>query len=318
MRVLVTGGAGFIGSHLVRHLLRRGDHVRVIDNLSAGQLGHLSEIREHIEWIQGDLRDETAIENALQGIEGVFHQGAIPSVPRSFREPALFHEVNVSGSLHLLLASLRARVRRMVMASSSSVYGDTEVQPKVESLPTRPLSPYAVTKLAAESYGRVFSRSMGIEVVSLRYFNVYGPRQSVAAQYAAVIPSFITSALQNRPLKVEGDGDQTRDFTFVEDAAQANLLAMDVPQAAGEVFNISGNCRVSINELVRFLQGLMPDRTLEVVHAPPRPGDIRHSWADTSKARTILGYVPRVGLEEGLRRTIRYFEEQLTAPAGRS
>lgn len=310
MKVLVTGGAGFIGSHLVHRLLEKGCSVRVLDNLSAGKTSNLTDVISDIDWLPGDLRDLPTLQKGLDQVEGVFHQGAIPSVPRSFREPMLYHDVNVTGTLQLMLEAAKLKVRRIVMASSSSVYGDSEVHPKVETLATRPLSPYAVTKLSMEAYGKVFSRNMGIEVVSLRYFNVYGPRQSAASQYAAVIPSFITAGLEGRPLTVEGDGEQTRDFTFVEDAVQANLLAMETPAAAGEVFNISGNSRVSLNQLIQCLQSLMPAKSLSIVHAPPRPGDIRHSWADTSKARNSIGYEPQVSLEEGLRRTIRYFEKK--------
>jgi UDP-glucose 4-epimerase len=311
MTILVTGGAGFIGSHLVCRLLSEGHRVRVLDSLASGKESNLSPVLDRVEWVPGDLRDEAAVAAAVKDVELVFHEGALPSVPKSFESPWLFNEVNIGGTLRLLLAARDAKVRRVVQASSSSVYGDTEVLPKVETLAPRPKSPYALTKLVAEMYGRIFHTHFGLEVVSLRYFNVFGPRQSLRSGYAAVIPSFITAALQSKPLLVEGDGEQTRDFCYIDDVVDANLLAMAAPTAAGEALNIAGNNRASVNEVADMLKRLMPGKTLEVKYGPPRPGDIRNSWADITKAQNVLGYRPKVTLEEGLRRTIRYFEAQL-------
>ena len=311
MNILITGGAGFIGSHLAGSCLQDGHRIRVLDDLSTGRAENLQEIADGIELVEGDICDIELVRKALAGVDAVFHQGAIPSVPRSFQEPHLFNEVNVTGSLQLILESVEAGVGRIVMASSSSVYGDTEELPKVETDTPMPLSPYAVGKLAAEAYGEVFSKIADIEVVSLRYFNVFGTRQPQNSQYAAVIPSFITSALKGESLRLEGDGEQTRDFTYVEDVVRANLLALEIPKAGGEVFNISGNCRVSLNELIELLKELMPDREMTISQQPPRKGDIRHSWADISKAKEILDYQPEIDLEEGLRRTISYLENEL-------
>jgi len=311
MKTLVTGGAGFIGSNLARFLLEQGHEVRVFDDLSTGRMSNLAEIRDQIDFIEGDLRSQETVTRALNGIEAVYHQGAIPSVPKSFAEPMLFHEVNVSGTLCLYLAAIKAGARRIVFASSSSVYGDSEVEPKVESLPTSPLSPYAITKLAGELYGTVLSDNTALEVVSLRYFNVYGPRQALESGYAAVIPSFLTSILKDEPLTVFGTGEQTRDFTFVEDAARANVLAMETPEAAGDIFNVSGNCAISLNRLIEVLRELLPDRDVQVRYEPPRPGDILHSRADVAKAKRVMGYEPITGLEDGLRRSIRYYAEEI-------
>ena len=311
MNILITGGAGFIGSHLASSCLQDGHRIRVLDDLSTGRVENLQEIADGIELVEGDICDIELVRKVLAGVDAVFHQGAIPSVPRSFQEPHLFNEVNVTGSLQLILESVEAGVGRIVMASSSSVYGDTEELPKVETDTPMPLSPYAVGKLAAEAYGEVFSKIADIEVVSLRYFNVFGTRQPQNSQYAAVIPSFITSALKGESLRLEGDGEQTRDFTYVEDVVRANLLALEIPKAAGEVFNISGNCRVSLNELIELLNELLPDREMIISHQPPRKGDIRHSWADISKAKEILDYQPEIDLEEGLRRTISHLENEL-------
>ena len=311
MNILITGGAGFIGSHLACSCLQDGHRIRVLDDFSTGMAENLQEIADGIELVEGDICDIELVRKALAGVDAVLHQGAIPSVPRSFQEPHLFNQVNVTGSLQLILESVEAGVGRIVMASSSSVYGDTEEFPKVETDTPMPLSPYAVGKLAAEAYGEVFSRIADIEVVSLRYFNVFGTRQPQDSQYAAVIPSFITSALKEESLRLEGDGEQTRDFTYVEDVVRANLLALEIPKAAGEVFNISGNCRVSLNELIELLKELMPDREMTISQQPPRKGDIRHSWADISKAQEILDYQPKIDLEEGLRRTISHLENEL-------
>jgi len=308
MNVLVTGGAGFIGSHIVRGVLEQGHHVRVLDNLCEGSLSNLAEVLSDLELLEGDLRDGDFVRKALREVEAVYHLAALASVPRSMAEPLLFHEVNSTGTLLLFHEAAKAGVRRVVFSSSSSVYGDTEVEKNVETLPPRPLSPYAATKLEGEIYGQVFTRALGLEVVALRYFNVYGPRQSVTSQYAVVIPIFISRARQDQSLTVYGDGEQTRDFVYVEDVVRANLLAMEAEGAAAEAFNISGDQRVSLNQLIGVLRALMPERELKVEYTAPRAGDVKHSRADITKAREVLGFGPRVEFEEGLRRTVRHFE----------
>jgi UDP-glucose 4-epimerase len=304
VKVLVTGGAGFIGSHIVRGALAQGHAVRVLDNLSEGSLNNLDEVLSDVEMLIGDLRDEELVRKAVRQVEAVYHLAALASVPRSMAEPMLFHDVNSRGTFLLFNEAARAGVRRVVFSSSSAVYGDTEAEKNVETQPPSPLSPYAATKLDGEIYGHVFTKAMNLEVVSLRYFNVYGPRQSVTSQYAAVIPIFISRALRNQPLTVYGDGEQTRDFVYVEDVVRANFLAMETQGVAAQAFNVSGDCPVSLNQLIGVLRTLMPDRALKVDYAPPRAGDIRHSRADISKARKVLGFEPKVGLEEGLRRTM--------------
>lgn len=307
--VLVTGGAGFIGSHLVDKLVQLGARVRVLDDFSTGKrenIAHLLE-RNEIELIEGSLIDPETVKRAVEGVEFVFHQGAIPSVIRSVEDPLTTHQVNVTGTLLLLLAARDAKVRRVVFASSSSVYGDTPTLPKREDMTPNPKSPYALSKLAGEHLCRLFWELYGLETVSLRYFNIFGPRQDPTSQYAAVIPRFITAMLQGKPPTIYGDGEQTRDFTFVENCVQANLLAARAEGVAGEVFNVGAGKQTSVNELFRLIRSLIGADHIEPIYAPPRPGDVRHSLADISKAQKLLGYQPSVSLEEGLERTISWF-----------
>ncbi len=303
-RALVTGGAGFIGSHLVDRLVREGWKVRVLDDLSSGRLENLSHSLDAIELVEGDLADPTQIRDAVQEVEVVFHQGAVPSVPRSVAEPLRTHRVNVNGTLGLLEAARQAGVRRVVFASSSSAYGNTPTLPKVESMPPSPRSPYALQKYTAETYCRLYTRFYGLETVALRYFNVFGPRQDPASQYAAVVPLFATACLQGKAPRVHGDGEQTRDFTFVEDTVRANVLAADA-EAAGEVVNIAGGRRTSLNQLL----GVLADLTgadVQAEYSAPRAGDVRDSLADLTKASTLLGYEPQVSIQEGLERTVAH------------
>jgi UDP-glucose 4-epimerase len=305
---LVTGGAGFIGSHLVERLLRDGHRVRVLDNFTTGAREHLAFARgdSRLEVLEGDLRDPDAVRAAVRGVEVVLHQAAMRSVPRSVDDPLGANDNNVTGTLNLLLAARAAGVRRLVYASSSSVYGDRPDLPKREEQPPAPISPYAVSKLAGELYCQAWSGLYGLETVALRYFNVFGPRQDPASQYAAVIPRFITRALRGEPLEVHGDGTQSRDFTYVDNVVEVNRLAAAAPGVAGEVFNVGCGDRVSLLEIVGTLERLL-GRPLERRHTARRPGDVPHTQADIGKAKRFLGYAPLVEFEEGLRRTIAFF-----------
>ena len=304
---LVTGGAGFIGSHLVDALLAAGWRVRLLDDFSSGREANVAHLAGRAELLRGDVRDRALLERALRGVEVAFHQAAVPSVPRSVAEPERTHSVNATGTLGVLEAARAAGVRRVVLASSSSIYGDAPVLPKVESLPPCPLSPYALQKYAAERYGQLYHRLHGLETVALRYFNVYGPRQDPQSEYAAVIPRFATACLRDEAPVVFGDGGQTRDFTFVDDAVAANLLAADAPRAAGEVVNVAGGRRVSLLELLAELRALT-GALAAPRHEPARPGDVRDSLADLGRARQLLGYAPRVDLRTGLARTVEHLK----------
>jgi UDP-N-acetylglucosamine/UDP-N-acetyl-alpha-D-glucosaminouronate 4-epimerase len=310
---LVTGGAGFIGSNLVRALLERGGQVRVLDDLSTGRAANLADLRDQLELIEADLRDQWVVKRALQGVEAVFHQGALPSVARSVADPLASHEVNASGTLGLLLAASEAGVRRFVFASSSSVYGDTPTLPKSEDLPTDPLSPYAVSKLAAERYCRVFHRLYGLETVCLRYFNVFGPRQDPASEYSAVIPKFITTMLRGESPVVHGDGSQSRDFSYIANVVQANLLAAEAPGVGGEVFNIACGERASLLDLVAGLNQIL-GTSIEPTFTAARPGDVKHSLADISRAERLLGYQPLVRFQQGLALTVDWYRGQAADP----
>ncbi|MBE7559851.1 SDR family oxidoreductase [bacterium] len=305
-RILVTGGAGFIGSHIVEHLVRCGDAVRVLDNFSSGRRENLAAVLAEIELVEGDLRDATTVRRAVEGCDYVIHQGAIPSVPRSVADPLTTHEVNATGTLNLLLAARDAGVRRVVSASSSSVYGETAELPKREDMLPRPLSPYAASKIMLEYYQAMFYRLYGLETVSLRYFNVFGPRQDPTSQYAAVVPIFAVKLLAGERPTIYGDGEQTRDFTYIDNVVEANLTALTAANAAGRVFNIACGQATTVNALYREIARLVGS-DLAPIYAPPRAGDIRDSVADVSLARDLLGLSPRVDLVEGLRRTIQSF-----------
>jgi UDP-N-acetylglucosamine/UDP-N-acetyl-alpha-D-glucosaminouronate 4-epimerase len=303
-KVLVTGGAGFIGSNLVRALLERGDDVRVLDNFSTGNRTNLEGL--DVEVVEGELRSYERVHNAVRGTEVVYHLGALGSVPRSVQDPLTSSAVNVEGTLNVLLAARDEGIRRVVFSSSSSVYGPQETLPVAEGVALDPLSPYGVAKLAAERYCVAFSRVYHrFETVVVRYFNVFGPRQSPRSAYAAVIPLFLTAIAEGRPITVNGDGEQRRDFTYVDNVVEGTLRAADTAGVSGCVFNVAASAPASVNELADTIGAILGK---EVVRheAPPRAGDIRNSWADVTAAREALGWEPRVGLEEGLRRTAEF------------
>jgi UDP-glucose 4-epimerase len=305
---LVTGGAGFIGSHIVQELVRRGERLRVLDNFSTGRRENIAPFLEHIELVEGDLRDLPTVRRAVEGVDYVLHQAALASVPRSVADPLASNSANVTGTLHLLVAARDAEVKRVVYASSSSAYGDSPTLPKQEDMPTAPKSPYAVSKLAGEHYCRAFTEVYGLETVSLRYFNVFGPRQDPASQYAAVVPLFITAMLQGEPPTVHGDGLQSRDFTYVANVVHANLLATTAPGVAGRVFNIACGQRYTLLDLIAILDEIV-DAHVTPVHTDPRSGDVRHSLADVTAAQEALGYRAEVDFGEGLRRTVAWYRE---------
>jgi UDP-glucose 4-epimerase len=302
MRVLVTGGAGFIGSNVVRALLARGDDVCVLDNFSTGSRANLAGLEDHVELVEGDLRSYERVHTAVRGVEIVLHQGALPSVPRSVQDPLTTTAVNVEGTLNVLLAARDEGIRRVVNASSSSVYGNGGSLPRTESQLPDPISPYAVAKLAAERFGTSFSRVYGMEIVSLRYFNVFGPRQDPTSQYAAVVPRFIRAIAAGEPVTVYGDGEQSRDFTYVDNVVSANLLAAEAEGVAGEIVNVATGASATVNELADTI-GRQLARPVERAYEPEREADVRASWADVGEARRLLGYEPQIALEEGLRRT---------------
>ncbi len=307
---LVTGGAGFIGSHIVRGLLAKGHHVRVLDDLSTGKEENLREVVTAIEFVAGDIRDMPTVERAMRGVEVVFHLAARASVPRSIEEPRAANEVNVSGTLNLLIAAKDAGVRRFVYSASSSAYGDTPTMPKTVDMRPEPLSPYAVSKLAAEHYCAVWWRVYGLQSISLRYFNVFGPRQAPGGPYAAVIPAFVSRMLRGQSPIVYGDGEQSRDFCFIENVVNANLLAAEVPEVHGEVVNVACGERTTLNEIVADLNKLL-GTNIQPEYQPPRAGDVRHSLADISAAQRLLGYQPRIMFPEGLRRSIEWYKANL-------
>ena len=303
---LVTGGAGFIGSHIVHRLQREGAKVRVVDNLSTGKKERLRDIDSSIELIEDDLTDRRVCDRAVQDVEYVLHQAAVPSVQRSIQDPLETNRANVIGTLNLLESCRQHGVRRLVYAASSSAYGDTQVLPKKEDMAPNPLSPYALQKFIGERYCKLYSDLYGLETVSLRYFNVFGPSQDPWSEYSAVIPKF-TTRLQNRqPLVVFGDGEQSRDFTYVDNVVEANILAIKAQRTAGAVINVGCGEGLTLNRLIRFLEEILHVQAV-VDYEPPRRGDVRHSLADISLARDVLGYQPKVTLVEGLRRTVEFF-----------
>lgn len=306
--MLVTGGAGFIGSHLVERLIHDGAQVRVLDNFSSGKASNLDHLRREVEVIEGDLRDSDVTRRAMAGIDVVFHLAAVPSVPRSIADPETAIDVNTRGTLGLLLAARDVGCRRVVFASSSSVYGDTPELPKRETMTPNPLSPYAVSKLSAEQLCRVFTNVYGLETVALRYFNVFGPRQDPTSQYSAVIPKFLAALKDGQTSIVFGDGEQSRDFTYVENVVHANLCASAAEAAAGQVFNVASGRAVTVIQMLRMLAELLEVTPL-VEYAPQRPGEVRDSLADISAARNVLGYEVLVPFEEGLRRTVESVRE---------
>jgi nucleoside-diphosphate-sugar epimerase len=311
-RYLVTGGAGFIGSNLVAALVASGERVRVLDNLATGSWALVDRLvgdLDHVEKITGDIRDPATVAAAVRGVDVVFHEAALGSVPRSIEHPVESDSTNVGGTVTLLDAARHARVRRVVFAASSSAYGDTAVLPKREDMAPAPLSPYAVSKLACEQYMRVFASLYEIETVCLRYFNVFGPNQLPDGPYAAAIPRFVQAALEGRPIRIFGDGEQSRDFCFIENTVSANLLAAACPtRLTGQVVNVAGGRRVSLNDVAAAI-GQVMGATVRIEHVEPRPGDVRHSLADLTVARELLGYEPRVRWEDGLLPTVDFLRE---------
>jgi len=303
---LVTGGAGFIGSHLAEQFCREGRSVRVIDNLISGKRENLTPFADRIEFLQGDLRDPADCARACAGVGVVLHQAALPSVPKSVADPLASHGCNLTATLNLLIAAREAKVRRFVYAASSSAYGESPALPKVESMRSEPKSPYGVQKLAGEMYCQAFAECYGLQTICLRYFNVFGPRQDPASQYAAAIPAFVTRILRGEPPIVYGDGEQTRDFSYIDNVVHANRLAAAANETRGAVLNIACGAGISINHVIRRINELL-GRSVSPRYEPPRPGDIRHSWADISLAERLIGYRPLVSFDEGLQRSIEWY-----------
>ena len=305
-RFLITGGAGFIGSHIVKRLVGEGAVVRVVDNLSTGQVARLENLRCSIEYVEADLADNLVSDEVVKDVDYVLHQAAIPSVQRSVCDPIGTNRANVTATLNLLESCRKAKVRRFVYAASSSAYGDTEVLPKSEEMPPNPLSPYALQKLAGEHYCKLYYSLYGLETVCLRYFNVFGPGQDPHSEYSAVIPKFISKLLINELITVYGDGEQSRDFTYVENVVDANLLAVQATKACGKVLNVGCGERITLNTLIQLLEEIVGVKA-KVSYSASKPGDVRHSLADINLARRLLEYEPKVMVKEGLRRTVEAF-----------
>ncbi|PIW66977.1 MAG: LPS biosynthesis protein WbpP [Candidatus Omnitrophica bacterium CG12_big_fil_rev_8_21_14_0_65_43_15] len=307
-KFLVTGGAGFIGSHIAGALVRDGNKVVVLDDFSSGRRENLSEIMSKIELIEGDIRDKKAVAKAVSGVDYVLHQAALRSVPKSMLDPQAYNDVNITGILNILQVAKEAKVKRVVFASSSSIYGETDKLPQKEDAQPLLISPYALSKLAGEYYCRIFSLMFGIEAVSLRYFNVFGPRQSLENEYAVVIPKFITCILKDEQPPIHGDGKQTRDFTYVENVVQANLKAVTAKGAVAEVFNVACGKAYSVLDIVTYVNKILK-KSIKPKLGPIRPGDVKDTLADISKAKRILGFDPKIGFEEGLQKTVDYFRK---------
>ena len=309
---LVTGGAGFIGSHLVHRLIQRGERVRVVDNLCTGSIERLGSIRSAIDFVEADLADSQVCDWVADGVTYVLHQAAIPSVQRSIGDPLTSNRANVTATLNLLESCRTHGVGRVIFAASSSAYGNTAVLPKQEDMPANPLSPYALQKFVGERYARMYHELFGLETVSLRYFNVFGPRQDPQSEYSAVIPKFINKLLNNETLTIFGDGDQSRDFTYIDNVVEANLLALKATGAAGKVCNVGSGTRISLNQLVAMLERIT-GRKANIEYRPERPGDVRDSQADITRAKDVLGYSPHISIEDGLSKTVEWFRAQRRA-----
>ncbi len=307
---LVTGGAGFIGSHLVHRLVADGQKVRVLDNFSTGKRANLAGVMDRIEVIEGDLRRYEDCLLACKGVEVIFHEGALPSVPKSVADPRSSHDANINGTFNILMAARECGCRRVIYAASSSAYGDQPESPKRESMRPAPLSPYAVNKLVGEYYLKVFHECYGLETLSLRYFNVFGPRQDPKSQYAAAIPAFVTAILNDQPPTIYGDGEQTRDFTFIDNVVHGNMLAAKAPKLGGEVVNLACAESVTVNRTIRLINELL-GKDVKPIYTDVRPGDVKHSLADVTLARKIIGFEPVVTFDEGLRRAIEWYRENL-------
>ena len=308
---LITGGAGFIGSNMVRFLLEKGEKVRVLDNFETGKQENLAEVTGRIELIEGDIRNMNTVSRAVAGAEVVYHLAALGSVPRSVKDPATSHDVNVNGTFNMLIAARDAKVRRFIFASSSSVYGQSKVLPQHEGLLLAPISPYGATKVAGEVYCRVFYETYGLQTISLRYYNVFGSRQDPTSQYAAAIPLFVSALLRNKSPTIFDDGEQSRGFTYIDNVTQANWLAAEAKNTHGEAVNISTKNAVTVNTVVNTIRKLMGKENIKAVYAPPRPGDIKHSLADIALAKKVIGYEPFVSFEEGIARAIGWYKENL-------
>jgi len=317
MRYLVTGGAGFIGSNTVDELVRRGHSVVVLDDLSSGKEDNLAEIRNKITFIKGSITDIEVVRKAMHEAEYVLHLAARTSVPRSVKDPIETNKINIDGTLNVLVAAKELKVKRVVFAASSSAYGETPTLPKIETMQPQPISPYGVTKYVGELYAQTFGRCYGLENVSLRYFNIFGPRQDPSSPYSGVLAKFCTAFLEDTQPVVFGDGEQTRDFTFVDNAVQANLLACEAPNASGKIFNVGTGGRTSLNEVLQALAKIT-GKIIEAKYDPPRDGDIRDSQADISQAKEFLGYKPLVDFEEGLTRTFEWYRSPQTKVAVKS
>src|SRR5688572_16414740 len=311
---MVTGGAGFIGSHIAAALVANGARVRIIDDLSTGYRENVNEVGGDVDFVHASLADENALRKTLEDVELVFHEAAIPSVPRSVENPRQTHIASVDATFSLLDATRKMKVRRIVYAASSSAYGDQPILPKVEDMLPDPLSPYAVAKLVGEYYCRVFSRVYGLETVSLRYFNVFGPRQDPSSQYSGVISRFIAALLSGEQPVIYGDGEQSRDFTYIANVVDANLKAAETTKGIGTVINVANGVRVTLNELLKEVKELTCKTDIAVEYRAPRAGDVLHSLADTTRARELLGFEPRVGLREGLQLTIDWWKQSRFAP----
>lgn len=308
-KYLVTGGAGFIGSHIAAELVKKGHQVRIFDNFSTGKRENISSFLDDIELVEDDLREYKACRKAVEDVDFVLHQAALTSVPHSIEDPLLTNEINITGTLNLLLASRDAKVQRLVFASSAAIYGDDPSLPKVEKMEGLPISPYALSKRVGEMYCRVFSQLYGLSTVCLRYFNIFGPRQDPHSQYASVIPNFIGKMLKEEKPLVFGDGEQSRDFLYVSNVVDANILASNASEVSGEVFNIAGGEETTINSLVKELNRIL-NKKIEPAHDDPRHGDIKHSVADISKARKMLKYEPTLSFSDGLKETVRWYRER--------
>ena len=317
MRYLVTGGAGFIGSNTVDELVRRGHSVVVLDDLSSGKEDNLAEIRNKITIIKGSITDIEVVRKAMHEAEYVLHLAARTSVPRSVKDPIETNKINIDGTLNVLVAAKELKVKRVVLAASSSAYGETSTLPKVETMQPEPISPYGVTKYVGELYGQTFGRCYGLENVALRYFNIFGPRQDPSSPYSGVLAKFCVAFLEDSQPVVFGDGEQTRDFTYVDNAVHANLLACEAPNVSGKVFNVGVGGRVSLNQVLQQL-GKITGKKLEAKYEPPRDGDIRDSQADISRAQKFLGYQPQVTFEGGLARTFEWYRETQTKAAAKT
>lgn len=309
MAALITGGAGFIGSNIAQKLVGLGYKVRIIDNLATGRRENIAAIEEEVDFIEGDITDLEMVVEGMDGIDLVFHEAALPSVPRSIADPISSNEANIKGTLNVLIAARDKGVKRLVYASSSSVYGDAPELPKVETIPVNPLSPYALTKYAGEKYCQLFYALYDLETVCLRYFNVFGPNQDPSSQYAAVIPKFITAMLEGEPITIFGDGEQTRDFTYVDNVVEANILAAFSKKGIGEVFNIAYGNQISINDLVAFLQKNIGVAS-KIQNVEARRGEVRDSLAQVTKAKNELGYDPKIDVYQGLKKCIEWYRKK--------